>query len=210
MMDKLKEYYGFLLEDELIKEIALAGETRRIKDGETLMDIGQPISHMPLLLAGSIKILREDKEGNELLLYYLERGDTCAMSMTCCIGNKKSEIRAVAEEDSELVMVPVRYMEKWLQKYSSWRSFVLESYNLRLDEMLDTIDSIAFMKMDERLWKHLTDKVKVTGNIVLSNTHQEIANELHTSRVVISRLLKQLEKKGDIRLNRNKIEVINF
>jgi CRP/FNR family transcriptional regulator len=157
-----------------------------------------------------IKILREDDQGDELLLYFLENGDTCAMTLTCCLGHTKSEIRAIAETDVALIMVPVQKMEEWLTNYKSWRNFVLQSYHNRLNEMLETVDSIAFLKMDERLLKYLGKKAKVNKDHIIHSTHQEIAYELHTSRVVISRLLKKLENMGKIALNRNHITILNL
>ncbi|MEZ4778154.1 MAG: Crp/Fnr family transcriptional regulator [Flavobacteriaceae bacterium] len=207
MIQELKNSYGHLFENELLEEINQVGTFKDIPEGFTLIDIGEYIKSMPLLISGAIKILREDNEGDELLLYFLERGDTCAMTLNCCLGQTKSEIRAVAELDTKLVMIPIRKMEEWTGKYRTWRNFVFESYHNRIKEMLETIDSIAFLKMDERLSKYLHDKVKISNDTIIHATHQEIAYELHTSRVVISRLLKNLEKLGKIKLNRNNIEV---
>jgi len=208
MLNELKENFSHLFEDELIEEINRVGSIKQVKEGERLIDIGEYLRSMPLLVSGAIKILREDNNGDELLLYFLERGDTCAMSMTCCIGHSKSEIRAIAELDTTLIMIPVQKMEEWTGKYKSWRNFVMTSYHTRLIEMLDTIDSIAFMNMDERLVKYLKDKQKIGGEPIINSTHQEIAYELNTSRVVISRLLKKLETLGKIELNRNSIRLI--
>ena len=158
----------------------------------------------------AIKILREDNDGDELLLYFLEKGDTCAMTLTCCIGQTKSEIRAIAETDATLIMIPIQKMEEWAGKYKSWRKFVFESYHNRLNEMFSIIDSIAFLKMDERLLKYLKEKSRISRNLTIHNTHQEIAYELHTSRVVISRLLKKLENLGKIKLHRNHILIKNI
>ena len=161
-------------------------------------------------MEGAIKVMREDKDGDELLLYFLERGDTCAMTLSCCLGQTKSEIRAVAERDTKLIMIPIEKMEEWTSKYKSWRDFVFESYHARLNEMLETIDTIAFMNMDQRLMKYLQDKAKINQNEVIAATHQQIAYDLHTSRVVISRLLKKLEIDGRIKLQRNSIEVLEL
>lgn len=210
VIDKIRDRYGYLFDDDLIKEIASVSDVRTIKEGATLMDIGEQIQYMPLLLSGAIKVMREDENGDELLLYFLEHGDTCTMTLTCCLGQSKSKIRAIAEMDTELLLVPVSKMEEWITKYQSWRNFVFESYNSRMMEMLETIDSLAFMKMDERLYKYLTDSVKLHGSTTITKTHQDIANELHTSRVVVSRLLKTLEHKKKIELHRNKIEVLEF
>lgn len=205
MIQELKENYGHLFEDALIKEINQVGTFKEVPEGFKMMEIGQYVRAMPLLVSGAIKILREDNDGDELLLYFLEKGDTCAMTLTCCLGQTKSEIRAIAETDAKLIMVPIGKMEEWSEKYGSWRSFVFESYHNRLNEMLETIDSIAFLKMDERLLKYLKEKSRVSSDNIIHNTHQEIAYELHTSRVVISRLLKKLETLGKIELHRNSI-----
>lgn len=202
--------YGHLFENDLLEEINQVGTFKEIPEGHKLIEIGEYIKSMPLLISGAIKVLREDDEGDELLLYFLERGDTCAMTLSCCLGQTKSEIRAVAELDTKLIMIPIRKMEEWTGKYRTWRNFVFESYHHRLMEMLEAIDSIAFLKMDERLLKYLKDKVHIANEQIVKTTHQEIAYELHTSRVVISRLLKNLEKLGKIKLNRNNIEVINI
>jgi CRP/FNR family transcriptional regulator, anaerobic regulatory protein len=207
---EVQEAYGFMFEPELIEAIAQNGMYREIQAGDVLITPGEPLQHMPILLEGSIKIMRVGPDGGEMLLYYIERGDTCAMSMSCCMGQKKSEILAVAEERTRIVMVPVQFMDRWLSQFPTWKSFVFESYNHRLSELLDAIDNIAFLNLDDRLIRYLHDKVKVLGSTELQLTHQDIANELNTSRVVISRLLKQLEKKGEISLHRNRIVVENF
>lgn len=210
MRELLENAYGYLFEDELIEEIIKVAQYRKFKSDDYLIEIGDAILFMPLLLNGAIKILREDEKGDEFLLYFLERGDTCAMTMNCCMGKSKSKIRAVAETDGEMLMIPVEYMESWLTKYKTWRNYVLESYNIRFNEMLEAIDTLAFKNLDERIYKYLVDKVKVLGNTEIANTHQEIATEMHTSRVVVSRLLKGLEIDGKIKLHRNKIEVLKF
>lgn len=210
MQQILEEAYGFLFEKELLEEIAQVGTLKTVSAGETIIEIGEYLKGMPLLISGAIKILREDKEGDELLLYFLERGDTCAMTLNCCMGQTKSEIRAVAESDTIFIMVPIEKMEEWTAKYKSWRNFVFESYHARLTEMLDTIDTIAFLNMDERLMRYLRDKAKINGDVNIQSTHQQIAYDLHTSRVVVSRLLKKLEMEGKISLKRNHITVIDL
>ncbi|MFN4198541.1 MAG: Crp/Fnr family transcriptional regulator [Flavobacterium sp.] len=208
MKDLLKDTYGFIFEDALIEEIAEVSLLRDFKEGDILIDFGDYIKKMPLLIQGAIKILREDFDEGELLLYFIERGDTCAMTMACCMGDTKSEIRAVAETDGQVIMIPVQKMEEWLGKYKSWRNYVFNSYNSRMKEMLSAIDSLAFMNMDERLWHYLVEKSKINGGKEISNTHQQIAYDLHTSRVVVSRLLKALENDGKIRLHRASIELL--
>ena len=210
MLSQLIENFAGVFEKPLMDEIATAGTMLTVGEGEKIIEIGQYIKGMPLLLSGAIKILREDNEGDELLLYYLERGDTCSMTMACCLGNTKSEIRAIAETDVALVMVPIRKMEEWTAKYKSWRNFVFDSYHNRLNELLVTVDSIAFKNMDERLIAFLKEKARISNSKLILNTHQEIAYDLHSSRVVISRLLKKLEHLGKIKLHRNQIELIDL
>ena len=208
MLHDLQQSYGGLFEKALIEEINQFGTFREVPEGFLLIDFGQYIRSMPLLVSGAIKVFREDPQGNELLLYFLEEGDTCAMTLNCCLGQTQSEIRAVAEMDTKLIMIPIQKMEEWTGKYRSWRNFVFESYHNRLMEMLESIDSIAFLRMDERLLKYLKEKVAVNHSAILHTTHKEIAYDLHTSRVVISRLLKTLENNGEIKLHRNNIEVL--
>lgn len=205
--EELRDAYHFIFEEELLQEMLKVGSLKEVKSGGIIIDIGDYVKQMPLLLEGAIKILREDKDGDELLLYFLERGDTCAMTLSCCLGQTKSEIRAVAEKDTSLVMIPIEKMEEWTSRFKSWRNFVFESYHSRLTEMLDTIDTIAFLHMDERLMKYLQDKAKINKTEQIQVTHQEIAYDLHTSRVVVSRLLKKLELDGKIGLQRNSIMV---
>ncbi|AUS06105.1 Crp/Fnr family transcriptional regulator [Pseudotamlana carrageenivorans] len=204
----LTDIYKHHLDQTLIDEINKIGVLKNFEKDEIIIDINQTLKFIPLLLSGNIKILREDQDGNELLIYFLEAGETCTMSLTCCIGTAKSKIRAVAESDSTLIMIPVSYMQKWFQNNESWRNFIFESYQNRFDEMLEAIDNLAFMKMDERLYKYLVNKTVLheSKNIIIK--HQDIAEDLHTSRVVVSRLLKQLENEKKIVLSRNKIEIL--
>lgn len=209
MIDELRTNYGYIFEEPLLQEINNVGVFKEVPKNFKLIEIGSYVKVMPLLVSGAIKIFREDTNGNELLLYFLEQGDTCAMTLSCCVGQKQSEIRAIAEVDSKLVMVPIQKMEDWTAKYKSWRNFVFESYHNRLMELLETIDSIAFLKLDERLLKYLNDKSKFSNNQIIQGTHKEIASDLNTSRVVISRLLKSMENQGIIKLKRNQILLVD-
>ncbi|MDA0194566.1 MAG: Crp/Fnr family transcriptional regulator [Bacteroidetes bacterium] len=204
----LQEKFSEIFEPSLLNEMADVGRLWKVKEGEVLIEIGQTLAAMPIVISGAIRILRDDEDGNELFLYYLNNGDVCAMSMTCCIQKKVSEIRAIAETDSEIWMVPLQLMDEWMKKYASWRGYVLNSYNHRFEELLDAINSVAFMRMDERLMKYLLDKKQNSGSYIIEQTHQEIARALNTSRVVISRLLKQLERDEKIEMHRNRIEIL--
>ena len=208
MKKLLQQTYEPFFEPNLIDEITQVATLKDFEEGEVLIDFGDYIKKMPLLISGAIKILREDFDEGELLLYFIEKGDTCAMTMACCIGDSKSEIRAIAESKGQVVMIPVNYMEEWLGKYKSWRNFVFNSYNNRMKEMLSAIDNLAFMNMEERLVSYLKEKSKINSTKDIKNTHQEIAYDLNTSRVVISRLLKALENQGKIKLHRATIELL--
>lgn len=210
MEDLIHEAYGGIFEPALLDEISAVAKLVPFKEGDVLIDIGKYIKTMPLLISGAIKIMREDFDTGELLLYFIEKGDTCSMTLTCCMGDKKSEIRAVAENNGLVAMIPVGKMEEWMGKYKSWRAYVFESYNNRFNELLNAIDNIAFMHMDERLLNYLSETSKVNSTTIINKTHQEIANELNSSRVVISRLLKALENEGKIKLNRNNIELLHL
>lgn len=206
----LQANYGFIFEKELLQEMGEVGKLMEAKEGEVIINYQQTIKGMPLMLSGAIKISRQDNDGDELALYYLELGDTCTMTMTCCLGEQKSSIKAIAETDVTFLLVPVQKMKEWTKKYDTWMSFVFESYNNRFNELLDTVDNLAFSNMQERLSKYIKDQVMIRKTTVLELSHQDIAYDLHTSRVVISRLLKTLEKIGKIELGRNKIMVIEY
>lgn len=207
MTQHIQDAYGYIFEPKLIEDLCLVATELDFKEGDQLIEIGQYIKKMPLLLNGVIKIMREDPDEGELLLYFIEKGDTCAMTLTCCMGSSKSNIRAIAETDGTVLMIPIEKMEEWMTKYHSWRSFVINSYNNRLKEMLLAIDNLAFMKMEDRVLSYLKDKSKLVTSNTLNITHQEIANDLNTSRVVISRILKKLENEKQIKLNRKSIDL---
>ncbi len=208
--EKLNDYYSQIFEKELIDEIVNLGIFRSIESGGTLVDIGDNMTHIPLILNGAIKIIREDKNGEEIVLYFLEKGDTCAISFVNCINKTKSMFRGVAEKETEGIFVPVSKVDEWLIKYETWRHFIIDSYHMRLIEMVESIDSLAFTKLDDRLLKYLTDKVKIMQDSTLIITHQEIADDINTSRVVVSRLLKQLENDGKLKIRRNRIIIDNL
>jgi CRP/FNR family transcriptional regulator len=208
ILNYVRTAYPQLAEKSLQEEIALVGRMVTFKSGDVILDIGSYIKSMPLIISGLIKAVREDSDGNEIFLYYLSNGETCSMSFTCCLMNKKSEIRTIAEEDTLLIAIPSKYMDEWMSKYASWRNWVMKSYEMRMQELLKTIDSIAFQKMDERLLAYLQNKALKLHSKILHTTHQQIADDLNASREAISRLLKQLENEQRVILGRNKIEMI--
>jgi len=207
---ELEDAYGFLFEPELLEEIRQKATFHSSKADKVILDYGDDIKAMPLLIEGAIKILRQDNNGDELALYYLERGDTCSMTVTCCLEKKKSGIRAIAETDVRYITIPSENNKKWIQKYDSWMKYVFESYNHRFDELLNSVDELAFDNMGERLRKYLKDQVLIKKTRLLDISHQDIAYDMHSSRVVISRLLKKLENEKVITLKRNKIEMLEL
>lgn len=207
-MNIIENAYSGILEPALIEEIEAVALIKAFDAGDIIVDIGQYIRSMPLLLSGAIKIVREDEERGEVLLYYLAQGETCTMSIACCMGNKKSEIRAQAEMPTMVAMIPNHFLNDWMVKYNSWRNFILNSYSSRMNEMLGAIDNLAFSNMEERILNYLTEKVKLTNDRILTLTHQEMASDLNSSRVVISRILKKLEHEDKIVLLRNEIRVL--
>lgn len=208
-IQSLHERFGNMFEIELLKELFEYGNYMEVEEGFTLMRPGGYIRTVPILLSGSVKILRADSEGREALLYYLGGMDSCAMSLSCCLDRRQSEITAIANEKTKLIAVPVDKIEEWITKYSTWRQFVFMTYQKRFEDLLGVIDQIAFQKLDDRLLGLLNRKSKQCGCSVFNITHEELGNELATSREVVSRLLKQLERIGKVRLSRNRIELLD-
>ena len=206
----INDALGYLLEVDLISEMSEVARFRETITDEIIVNVGDELKMIPILISGSIKISREDNDGNELLLYYIESGDTCAMTLQCCATKSNSQIKATSMEPSVMFMFPAQMMEYWMDKYKSWREYILTSYHTRLTEIMETVDAIAFLKLDERLVKYLNDQAKLLGTLEIHHTHQQIADDLHSSRVVISRLLKQLEMKGFIDIHRNRITLKKF
>jgi len=207
ILDLVRKHFPNIAEKALQEEIATVGKLTEFSAGTVIMDVGQYVKLVPLVIEGAIKVSREDEDGHELFLYYLQGGQTCSMSFTCCMMNKKSEIRTIAEENTKMIGIPIRYVDEWMTKYQSWKNFVMQTYDFRMMELVRTIDSIAFHHMDERLLAYLDKKAQATHSKVINATHQEIAYDLNASREAVSRLLKQLENDGRVKLGRNKIEL---
>lgn len=202
------EQFKTLFEPALVKALDKHSKLVNIKAGETILDIGQTVRTMPIILAGTVKVSRIDDDGKELLLYYVNPNESCAMTFTCCMQQYPSEIKAVAEEDVTMLTIPIQYMDEWLVKYPTWKSFVMKTIRNRFIEMLNVIDQIAFQKLDERLVNYLKEKSKVTGSTLINLSHEQIAAEMATTRVVISRLLKALENDKKVLLYRNQIKLL--
>lgn len=205
-MTDILDSLGF--EPALVAEIKAVGYKKKVRKGDSVIDASQAEKNIPFVLEGILKVYRKEPSGKEVLLYYLEKGETCAMSITCCLENKQSPIKVIAEEDSIIWMVPNTFLNQWITKYPSFRSFVFSSYQSRFDELMETIDSLVFTNLEDRVIKYLLDTKQATQSYEIRKTHKEIADELGTSRVVISRVLKKLEQDGKIEQLRNKIEIL--
>lgn len=206
-IEELKAALPNFTDPKLLQSILDKGQIMNLEPGKVMMEPGQFIKMVPVVLEGSIKIMRVDEEGKELFLYYLDAGETCALSLTCCTAAKPSEIKAVVDERSTIIAIPVAVHEQFSDEFRQWKDFVANTYQSRFQEMLVALDAVAFKRMDERLMRYIVTKMKQHKANELHTTHQEIANELGTSREVVSRLLKQLEKKKWIELGRNVIYI---
>lgn len=205
----IQKHFPFFDKD-LQDQIAEVGEVKEFEPGDVLMKTGQNIRSTMLVLSGLIKIFREDDEGNEFFMYYLQPGQACALSMVCAIKQETSQIMAKTVSQTEVIAIPLTYMDQWMANYKSWYHFVVSSYRDRFEDMLQTIDHIAFRNMDERLVFYLKQHQASTGSDMLSISFTEIAQELNSSREVISRLMKKLTEKGMIRQHKSYIEIVNL
>jgi CRP/FNR family transcriptional regulator, anaerobic regulatory protein len=206
-MERLAQFES-IFEPALIAEIQESGELKSFKEGDIIMDYGRYIKMMPMVIKGSLKVLKKDENGKEILLYYLSSNESCSMAYSCCLEAKKSEVKAIAEDDGQLVAIPHAKLDEWICKYPSWKNYIMRSFNERFLELLKSIESIAFHKLDDRLIAYLKEKQRLSRSSVIKASHYLIADELATSRVVISRLLKQLENDGKILLYRNEIKLL--
>ena len=198
-----------LAEKNLQAAIAQVGQIMEFNAGEIILDYGSYIRLVPLIIEGSIKVTREDEEtGKELLLYFINAGDTCSMSFTCCMMDKKSAIRTEAVEKTRLIGIPIKYVDSWMGKYQSWKNFIMRSYDHKMLELVRVIDNVAFRGLDDRMKKYLQELTHSLNSQIIQITHQQIADDLNVSREAVSRLLKKLETLGKVKLGRNQITIL--
>lgn len=207
-MEDFRKKLNTILEDKLVDEILESGNIITLNEGEILIDYDKHINAMPIVMSGIVRVMRKEEEGREILLYYLGSNESCAMAYTCCMESRKSEIKAIAETKAEIIQIPHNKLDEWLIKYPSWKRYIFNSFTVRFNELLKSLESIAFQKLDERLVRYLKNKTQLSGKMVVSLSHQQIADELGTSRVVISRLLKILENEQKVILYRNELKVL--
>jgi CRP/FNR family transcriptional regulator len=193
-------------ESGLRTAISEAGVYKEFEMDQELIREDQYIRSFPIVITGLIKVCRTDEAGNELLLYYLRPGEVCTVSLICCMDRTRSRVKAITEAATSVILIPVELLDNWISQYQTWKEYVMRSMQMRFDELLNALDSIAFMKMDERLEKFFIDRFQSTGSRIFEGSHQDVALALNSSREVISRLLKQLEKRGLITLSRGRID----
>jgi CRP/FNR family transcriptional regulator, anaerobic regulatory protein len=211
MSSEIPDYtslFSSVFEPALIVDLKAKSMLMKVSSGETIMKIGSPVRNVPLVISGIVKVSRVNDEGQEILLYYVRRGETCAMSFTCWMTDQVSSIEGVAEEDTLLLVIPGKVVDEWLLKYPSWKKFVMTTILDGFTVVIKSIDDIAFKKMDDRLIIYLKEKSRATGSSLINLTHQQIGDELGTNRVVVSRLLKKLENDHKLLLYRNQIKLL--
>lgn len=206
-IDSTTNRINIFSEPQLVNEINKYGRLKSCEKDETLINPGDEILYVPIVLKGCIRIIRSDEDGNEVFLYHLYPGQTCAMSITCCQAGKKSLIKAIAEDHTEVIQIPVNLTSDWY-KYPEWKAYISNNYNNRFAELMQVIDLIAFNNMDKQLLHYIEERCKALNTKTLEITHQQIADELHTHREAISRLLRTMEQKKLVKLGRNSIELL--
>lgn len=208
---QIKEIFNQIFELELIREFEEKAKIISVKEGAIILDFGKAVSVIPVVLSGVLKISRLEESGSELLLYYVNAKESCAMTFTCCMQQFPSEVKITAEEETEFLALPITAMDEWMMKYPTWKSFVMKTIRTRFNELLSAIDQLAFQKLDERLVNYLKERSKVTDSPLINLSHEQIAIEMASSREVISRLLKKLENDKKLLLYRNQIKLLpNF
>jgi CRP/FNR family transcriptional regulator len=210
-VDEVKKLFPGISHPKLLEEMATQGKLMSFSAGEIIIDQGMAIPFIPMLISGTIKVSRQDEEGHELLLYYLNPGETCATSLTCCISGLKSEVQALAEEEVTVMAFPSHLPDEWMMRYPEWKNLIMMTFRRRFDDLIRTINDIAFKKLDDRLTDYLKERsAKKGGQVEIVVSHQEIANDLNSSREVISRLLKHMEREGKLSLGRNRVTLVRL
>ena len=207
-MKKLSEIAEFRSSPELVEKLNKHGIHKKYDAGDIILNENASIRSIPIVTKGSIRVIRTEEDGREILLYYIKSGESCIMSFLGGLHNETSKVKAEVEEDAEILFLPVEKVSLFIKEHPQWLDYIFRLYHKRFEELLDIVNAISFKKVDERLLSLLNKKVELTGSKTLNITHEQLANELGTARVVVSRLLKQLEESRIVQLGRNKI-VIN-
>lgn len=204
-MDNLSQIEEFSSSPELIAKLQQNSITKKYPAGSVILDENAHIRSIPIVTSGSMRVIRTEEDGREILLYYIKAGESCIMSFLGGMHNEMSKVKAEVEEDAVIMFLPVDKVSLFIREYPQWLDYIFRLYHKRFEELLEVVNAIAFKKVDERLLNLLYKKSELTGNKVITITHEQLAGELGTARVVVSRLLKQLEEQGNVKLGRNKI-----
>ncbi len=204
-MENLTHISEFRSSPELVEKLQQYSIRKNYPAGSVILNENAYIRAIPIVTRGSIKVIRTDEDGREILLYYIKSGESCIMSFLGGLHNETSKVKAEVEEDAEILFLPIDKVSLFIREYPQWLDYIFRLYHKRFEELLDMVNAIAFKKVDERLLGLLHKKSELTGTRILQVTHEQLANELGTARVVVSRLLKQLEEEGVVQLGRNKI-----
>lgn len=205
----LIDQFPDLNEANFIKDFEKSSSFKKVKEGDIIIDYGDYIEFVPLVISGLIKISRLNTDDKEILLYFLAGGDTCASSFSCCMTKKRSEIQAIAEEDSLILMIPMEAADRWMSEHKVWRDFIFSNYDQKMYQLIDTIDRLAFSQLDEKLIDYLEERSKYAHDGIIHVTHSTIANDLNVSREAVSRMLKKMEHNKSVTLQRNTITLLN-
>ena len=197
-----------IFQSDLVKEIEDSGNLKHFEAGETIVNMDSYIKHIPVVISGSIKVIRTEEDGREILLYYLTPGESCIVSILAGMKNETSKIKAIVEEDADIMLIPADKAKEWVKKYPDWTEFIFYFFQKRFEELLDVVNSVAFQKIDTRLLHLIKQKTQLYQSKEISVTHQQLADELGITREATSRVLKQMEKEHLLILSRNKIELL--
>lgn len=205
---ELKELAPFKSAPQVTEQLQKYGINKSYAEGSVIIQEHNYINSIPIVLSGSIRVMRVDDEGRELLLYYIKAGESCIMSFLSGLHQDTSKIKAISEEDTELLFVPIEKVSLLIKEFPEWLDYIFKLYHKRFEELLEVVNAVAFKKLDQRLLDFIKNKSSLGNTKEIHITHEQIANELGTARVVVSRLLKQLEEEGIIQLGRNKITLV--
>lgn len=207
-MDPLEQIIEFKTSPELIAKLKQYSSSKVYKAGDLILDENSSVRAIPIVTKGTLKVMRTEEDGREILLYYIKAGESCIMSFLGGMHDEKSKVKAEVEDDAEILFLPMDKVSLFIKEYPEWLDYIFRLYHKRFEELLEIVNAVAFTKMDERLLSLLQKKKELTGSKILNITHEQLANELGTARVVVSRLLKQLEESGTVKLGRNKITLM--
>lgn len=207
-MYELDQITEFKTSPELVKKLQQYSIRKEYEAGSIILNENSHIRSIPIVTKGTLKVIRTEEDGREILLYYIKAGESCIMSFLGGLHNETSKVKAEVEEDAEILFLPVDKVSLFIKEYPQWLDYIFRLYHKRFEELLEIVNAIAFKKVDERMLALLNKKTELTGNKTLNITHEQLANELGTARVVVSRLLKQLEEIGKVKLGRNKITLV--